>query len=328
MEEISALLTEIDVGPIALSALRVLLILLGAWVVAKIVNRLIRGLRVRIAGVMKKRAGGSPQELDKRAETVGGIIRKAASFLIYGIAIVMAVREAGFDIGPILAGAGVLGLAVGFGAQNLVRDVMSGLFMLIENQIRVNDVAVINGTGGLVEEINLRTTVLRSLDGTVHVFSNGAIASLSNMTREYSFYVFETGVAYKEDTDRVAGVLEEVADGLMQDEPYRSAILAPLEILGVDRFDDSAVIIKSRLKTAPIKQWMVGREMNRRIKKKFDEVGIEIPFPHRSIYFGEASRPFRIDNECDREALKTAVREVLQESRTQGGGADAGERRP
>jgi small conductance mechanosensitive channel len=326
MEEITALLAEIEFWPIAMSALRVLLILLGSWIAVRIANRLIRGLRVRIAGVMKKRAGGSPQELDKRAETVGGIIRKTTSVVIYGLAIVMAVREAGFDIGPILAGAGVLGLAVGFGAQNLVRDVMSGLFMLIENQIRVNDVAVINGTGGLVEEINLRTTVLRSLDGTVHVFPNGAITSLSNMTREYSFYVFETGVAYKEDTDRVAGVLKEIADGLMQDEPYRSAILAPLEILGVDRFDDSAVIIKSRLKTAPIQQWMVGREMNRRIKKKFDEVGIEIPFPHRSIYFGEASRPFLIDNDGDREALKAIVREVLRELDSRGGAGDDGGR--
>jgi len=234
----------------------------------------------------------------------------------------MAMREVGLDIGPILAGAGVLGLAVGFGAQNLVRDVMSGLFMLIENQIRVNDVAVINGTGGQVEEINLRTTVLRGLDGTVHVFPHGAITSLSNMTREYSFYVFDTGVAYKEDTDRVVEVLQEIADELRQDEMYRSDILAPLEILGVDRFADSAVIIKSRLKTAPIRQWAVGREMNRRIKKKFDEVGIEIPFTNRSLYFGEASRPFRIDNQGDREALKEAVREVLQEF--DAGGRSAG----
>ena len=313
MQEINALLQEIELGPIGLVALRVLLILCGAWIVAGIANRLIRGLRIRIAGVMKRRAGGSALELDKRAETVGGIIRKTASVIIYGVAIVMTMREVGLDIGPILAGAGVLGLAVGFGAQNLVRDVMSGMFMLIENQIRVNDVAVINGTGGLVEEINLRTTVLRSLDGTVHVFPNGAITSLSNMTREYSFYMLDTGVAYKEDTDRVMEALQEIADELRRDETYRPDILAPLEILGVDRFADSAVIIKSRLKTVPGRQWPVGREMNRRIKRKFDEVGIEIPFPHRSLYFGEASRPFRIDNRGDREALKEAVREVLQE---------------
>jgi small conductance mechanosensitive channel len=321
MQEFMTMLRGIDLRPIAMSALRVLLILIGAWVAAGVANRLIRGLRVRIAGVMKKHAHASPEELDKRAATVGGIIRKAATVIIYGVAVVMAVREAGFDIGPILAGAGVLGLAVGFGAQNLVRDVMSGLFILIENQIRVNDVAVINGTAGLVEEINLRTTVLRSLDGTVHIFPNGAINSLANMTREYSFYLFDTGVAYREDTDRVVGILKEVGEGLMREEPYRQAILAPLEILGVDRFDESAVVIKSRLKTAPSQQWMVGREMNRRIKKKFDEAGIEIPVPHRRIHFGEGGRPLRIDDAADREALKEVVREVLREAGPRDGGA-------
>lgn len=328
MDEISAVMPQIEIGPIAWIALRVLLILLGAWIAARIVKRLIGKLNVPIASVMKRGASTSPGELDKRAATIVGILRWAASTIIYGVAIVMAVKEAGFDIGPLLAGAGVLGLAIGFGAQTLVRDMMSGLFMLIENQIRVNDVAVINGTGGLVEKVNLRTTVLRSLDGTVHVIPNGAITSLSNMTREFSYYVFETGVAYKEDTDRVVGVLQEVAEGLMQEEPYRSAIRAPLEILGVDRFADSAVIIKSRIKTAPIQQWMVGREMNRRIKKKFDEVGIEIPFPHRSLYFGEASRPFRIDDDGDRESLKAAVREVLNELEADGGGARPEEKNP
>ncbi len=313
MQEIIALLSEIAVGPIGLRALRVLLILLAVWAGSKVINRLINTLRVRIAGVMQKRPGVSPGEREKRAETVGGILRKAATFVIVAVGLVMALREIGFDIGPILAGAGVLGLAVGFGAQNLVRDVMAGLFMLIENQIRVNDVAVINGTGGLVVEINLRTTVLRSLDGTVHIFPNGGIPSLSNMTREFSYYVLEVGVAYKEDTDRVSAVLKEIADELMQDEPYRSAILEPLDVLGVDRFDDSAVIIKARIKTVPIKQWMVGREMNRRIKQRFDRDGIEIPFPHRTLYFGEASRPFRFERDGDRQALTAAVREVMQE---------------
>ena len=212
--------------------------------------------------------------------------------VIWVVVFMMALEEAGFNVGPLLAGAGVAGLAVGFGAQNLVRDVISGLFMLLENQVRINDVAIINGTGGLVEQINLRTTVLRSLDGTVHVFPNGTITTLSNMTQEYSYYVFNIGVAYKEDTDHVSAVVKELADEMMQEETYRSFILAPLQVMGVDQFADSAVMIKARIKTAPIKQWMVGREMNRRIKKKFDELGIEIPFPHRSLYFGEASKAF------------------------------------
>lgn len=295
MEEIKALISVETLYPIAIRGARVVLILLAVYIGAKVASRMVRGLRQRTVVVMKRHAGGSEEELEKRAATVGGIIRKTIAVVLYTVGIVMALREVGFDIGPILAGAGVVGLAVGFGAQNLVRDAITGVLMLIENQVRVNDVAIINGTGGLVEEINLRTTVLRSLDGTVHIFPNGSISSLSNMTREYSYYVFETGVAYKEDTDRVTSVLEEVAEEMAREEPYSSAILAPLEVLGVDKFADSAVIIKSRLKTQPIKQWMVGREMNRRIKKKFDEVGIEIPFPHMSVYFGEASKAFKFE---------------------------------
>jgi small conductance mechanosensitive channel len=226
----------------------------------------------------------------------------------------MALREIGFDITPILAGAGVIGLAVGFGAQNLVRDVISGFFILIENQIRVNDVAVINGTGGLVEEINLRTTVLRSQDGVVHVFPNGSITTLSNMTREFSFYVFDIGVAYKEDTDRVAEVLREIAEEMRRDQRFAPVILEPLEVLGVDRFADSAVMVRARIKTQPIQQWNVGREMNRRIKKRFDELGIEIPFPHRSVHIGAGSHPLRVAfDDAGRDEVRRLVRDVLRE---------------
>ena len=127
------------------------------------------------------------------------------------------------------------------------------------------------------------------------MFPNGSISTLSNMTHGFSFYVFNVGVAYKEDTDRVVAILEEVGAQIMQEEEYRSAILEPIEILGVDQFADSAVIIKARIKTLPIKQWFVGREMNRRIKKRFDEEGIEIPFPHQTMYFGEASKPIELE---------------------------------
>lgn len=260
--------------------------------------------------------GGADIELEKRAATLGSILRKTLAVIIWITAVVMALKEAGFDIGPILAGAGVVGLAVGFGAQNLVQDVISGMFLLLENQIRVNDVAVLNGTGGLVEAINLRTTVLRGLDGTVHVFRNGAVTTLSNMTHGYSYYVFDIGVAYKEDTDHVISVVKEVAEELRNEEPFSHLILEPLDVLGVDKFADSAVIIKARFKTAPVQQWTVGREMNRRMKKKFDEVGIEIPFPHTSIYFGEASKPFQLQMQgSDREELKKLIREVQNEDK-------------
>ena len=150
---------------------------------------------------------------------------------------------------------------------------------------------------GAVQEIHLRTTVLRGLDGTVHVFRNGSISTLSNMTKRFSYYVVDLGVAYKEDTDRVCQVVREVVDEMQRDEKYRDSILEPVEILGVDDFADSAVVIKLRIKTLPIKQWEVGREFRRRIKYRFDQEGIEIPFPHLSVYVGEASKPFRLNIE-------------------------------
>lgn len=305
--------------PAAVKLVRILLILASAYVASRFIHRFVRALRLRIFGLMQKRATSPDVELEKRAATLGGIIRKTAAVIVWAIACIMALKEGGFDVAPILASAGVVGLAVGFGAQNLVRDVISGLFMLLENQIRVNDVAVINGTGGLVEEINLRTTVLRGLDGTVHIFPNGVIERLSNMTREYSYYLFDIGVAYKEDTDRVVQVVKQIADELMREAPYRDAILEPIEVLGVDQFAESAVIIKARFKTRPIQQWVVGREMNRRLKKKFDEVGIEIPFPHRTLYFG--GQPLRVQVEpVAKEDIAQVVREVLGEMQSREGG--------
>jgi small conductance mechanosensitive channel len=301
---------------VTFSFVRVLVIVIVAMVVIKVSSRFVRLLRANIVEVMKRhRPGDSSIQLEKRAATIGAIIRKTTAVIIWAVVFVMILRELNFDIAPILAGAGVVGLAVGFGAQNLVRDVISGLFMLVENQISVNDVAIINGTGGLVEEVNLRTTVLRGLDGTVHIFPNGAITSLSNMTHEFSYYVFDVGVAYKEDTDRVVDVLKEIAEEMQNSQDYGPSIIEPLDVLGVDQFGDSAVVIKVRIKTLPAKQWQVGREMNRRIKKRFDAEGIEIPFPHRSIYFGEASLPFKLNtNGSTREELKEVVREVLAES--------------
>jgi small conductance mechanosensitive channel len=228
----------------------------------------------------------------KRAQTLGRLLKNAVNVVVTSIAVLMILRELNIDILPILTGAGVAGLAVGFGAQTLVKDLIAGFFLILENQVRVGDVAQINGTGGLVEAIRLRTIVLRDLTGTVHVFPNGSITTLSNLTKDFSFAVLDVGVAYKEDTDRVVEVLREVADELQGDPEHGPAILEPLEVLGVDAFGDSQVTIKIRLKTVPLRQWTVGREFRRRIKKAFDAAGIEIPFPHLSVYFGEASKPF------------------------------------
>ena len=231
---------------------------------------------------------------EKRVKTLTGLLATIFLTLIWVMAVVMGLDQIGLDITPILASAGIAGLAVGFGAQNLVRDVINGFFMILENQVRVGDVAVVNGTGGLVESISFRTITLRDLSGTVHVFPNGTVTTLANMTKGWSYYVMDIGVAYKEDTDRVSAVMKEVAQELQQDPAIGPKMLEPIEILGVDNFGESEVVIKARLKTLPIQQWAVGREYRRRLKKAFDEKGIEIPFPHRTLYMGEASHPFTI----------------------------------
>lgn len=302
--------------------IRIVIILLAAWITTYVIHRWLPRLRTRIVAHMLGQRGAGDVELEKRAATLSEIIRRTLAVMIWILAAVMSLKEAGFDIGPLLAGAGVIGVAVGFGAQSLVHDIISGMFLLFENQIRVNDVAVLNGTGGLVEAVNLRTTVLRGQDGTVYVFRNGAITTLANMTHGHSYYVFDIGVAYKEDVDRVIEVMKNIAEEMMQAEEFRSIILAPLEVMGLDRFADSAVIIKARFKTAPVKQWLVGREMNRRIKRRFDAEGIEMPFPHMSVYFGEASKPFQLQMQgTERDELKNVIREVLDEYRRELPGA-------
>jgi small-conductance mechanosensitive channel len=303
---------QANLYPVTTAALRIALILFIAYVITRIIDGAVPRVRKRV--VQRITRAGSNLELEKRAATLSSVFRKTVGAVLWTVALIMALKEAGFNIGPILAGAGVVGLAVGFGAQNLVRDVISGVFLLLEDQVRVNDVAIVNGTGGLVEQINLRTIVLRGLDGTVHVFPNGSITTLANMTHGYSYYVFDVGVAYKEDTDHVVEVLKDIAAEMQKEKPYGAYILEPLEVLGVDKFADSAVIVKVRIKTLPIKQWEVGREMNRRIKKEFDRAGIEIPFPHTSVYFGEASKPIALSFDKEsREELKAAIREVLSE---------------
>lgn len=272
--------------------LRIVLVLAGAFVISRVLHLLIA--RMPLLVVPREGPLAELTERKKRAETVTRMLRMLTTVVVMTIAVLIVLRELGVDITPILTGGAIAGLAVGFGAQNLVRDVISGFFLILENQVRVGDVAIINGKGGLVEQIRLRTIVLRGLDGTVHVIPNGSINELSNMTKDFSYYVIDMGVAYKEDTDRVVEVMKEVAEELRRDPEYADRILGPLEVLGVDAFADSAVIIKVRIKTVPIQQWNVGRELRRRIKKAFDAKGIEIPFPHLSVYMGEASKPFAV----------------------------------
>ncbi len=286
--------------------LRIVLVLVGAYVISRVLHLLIT--RMPMLVVPREGPLAEVTERKKRADTITRMLRMLTTVVVMTIAILIVLRELGVDITPILTGGAIAGLAVGFGAQNLVRDVISGFFLILENQVRVGDVAIINGKGGLVEQIRLRTVVLRGLDGTVHVIPNGAINELSNMTKDFSYYVIDMGVAYKEDTDRVVEVMKEVAEELRRDPEYADRILGPLEVLGVDAFADSAVVIKVRIKTVPIQQWNVGRELRRRIKKAFDANGIEIPFPHVSVYVGEASKPFAV------EVAEKAARERTEQS--------------
>lgn len=226
-------------------------------------------------------------EFQKRTATLVSVIRYILTILILSVAAMMILDKLGIQIGPILAAAGVLGLAVGFGAQTLVQDVISGFFILLEDQIRVGDVVQIADKSGVVEKVNLRMIILRDLAGHVHFVRNGQINVVTNMTKEFSFFVFDIGVAYRENVDEVVQIIKAVDEELRNDPEYKDDILAPLEVLGLDKFADSAIVIKARTKTLPIKQWRVGREFNRRMKKKFDELNIEIPFPHVTLYMGQ-----------------------------------------
>jgi moderate conductance mechanosensitive channel len=218
-------------------------------------------------------------ERAKRARTLGSVLNKVVTVALSGVALLMVLHSVGLNIMPFLTGASILGLAVGFGAQTLVRDVISGFFLILEDQVRVGDVAAINGTGGLVEAINLRTIVLRDAEGTVHVFPNGAITTLANRSKDFSYYVIDLPISYREDPDRIAALLKDIAAGMQSDPVYAPWILAPLEILGVDAFRDWWIILKVRIKTVPAKQWEVGREFRRRLRRRFNEEEIDVPYP-------------------------------------------------
>ncbi len=251
--------------------------LLGSFVVWKLVGSVIRGF------VDEKDTLGRPIR-SNRSRTLLTISRNLLFVLIWITAGLTVLSELGVNLAPLLAGAGVIGLAIGFGAQQLVRDVITGFFILIEDTVSVGDVAELGGKAGVVEAVSLRTVRLRSYDGQVHTIPYSSIDTISNFTKEFSYYVFDVGVGYKEDTDRVIAVMREIGAELQRERPYRRLILEPLDVAGVDRFADSAVVIRARIKTRPLQQWTVGREFNRRLKQRFDALGIEIPFPQRTLH--------------------------------------------
>lgn len=229
----------------------------------------------------------SPVTASARVRTLLPLARNALLIAVLSVTTLTVLSELGVDIGPLLAGAGVVGLAIGFGAQTLVKDIITGAFILFEDQIAVGDVVSVGGYTGVVEGLTVRTIRLRDLHGRVYVVPFGAVTDVTNFTKEFSYALIDAGVAYREDTDEVTRLLEEIGAELREDPEFAGDLPEPLEVMGVQALADSAVVVRVRLKTSPGRQWAVSREFNRRMKRKFDDHGVEIPFPHQTVYFGE-----------------------------------------
>lgn len=268
--------------------LRLILIATTAYLVIRAGHFLIDSLEVLL--LARDASGADLLERRKRVDTLAQLLRVVVTLIVVSVGVLMALSLFNVDIRPILTGAGIAGLAVGFGAQNLVRDVIAGFFLILENQVRLGDVVVINGKDGLVEAIRLRTIVLRGFDGTVHVIPNGGITELSNMTKDFSYAVLTLGVSYATDLDEAMTLLRDVGADLQADPVFGPKILEPIEVVGVESLGGSSIEIKARIKTVPLEQWNVGRELRRRVKIAFDGRGIELPHPQVPVYLG-VSKP-------------------------------------
>jgi len=269
-------------GGATAAALRILVIVVLAWVLAGVLQRAIRAFRIRVAARMEDR------ESAQRAETLGRVFRYLVVVVISLVAGMLVLGELGISVAPILGAAGVVGLAIGFGAQSLVKDYFTGLFLLLENQISTGDIVRLSDDhAGLVEEVTLRFVRLRDYDGRVHFVPNGQISSVINLTRGWSFAVMDIGVAYRENVDEVMALIQATAAEMQAEPEHGARILDALEMAGVDAWGDSAVVIKCRFKVVPMQQWAVKREFLRRLKTAFDAHGVEIPFPHLTVYAGQ-----------------------------------------
>lgn len=232
-------------------------------------------------------AQGVVHDPSRKLKTLAPLIQTLIKVGVVFASVLVLLEQIGVSTGPILTGVGIFGLAVGFASQSLIKDVINGLFLLFEDSLSVGDVVNLRGVGGLVEKVTLRAVTIRDLSGNVHVIPNSTIDMITNMTKEYSRYLLDVGVAYREDVDTVMAILREIDEDMRRDLAFGKDMLDPIEIMGLDRFEDSAMIVRARLKTRPLQQWRIGREFNRRMKKVFDERGIEIPFPHRTLYWGQ-----------------------------------------
>ena len=284
MQDLVSFFRDLDPGVRAfiVTSARVVLILIVAWVLQAVAARLIRLFRRYMSGRTT-----SADEV-ARIETLTRVFRNLAAIVIIVVAGMLMLNELGISIAPILATAGVAGIAVGFGAQSLIKDYFNGMFLLLDDQLRVGDVVEVGGKGGLVEEVTLRYVRLRDLDGHVHYVPNGEIKLVTNRTREFATPVVQITIAYREDADEALGVARDVAGAMRADPDWADRIAADLEVIGMDKWADSAIVLIVRLRVVPpIQQWSVKREYLKRLKKAFDQRGIEIPFPHLTVYPGQ-----------------------------------------
>ena len=263
------------------AGLRIAVIATAAYLAIKIGSAATR----RFEREMSRGTGLDVIERTKRARTLGQLIQNTLSIVVTVIASLMTLRELGIDTTPILTGAGIVGLAVGFGSQTIVRDVISGFFLIMEDQVRVGDVAVVNGQSGLVEAVNLRTVVLRDEEGTVHVFPNGEVKTLANKSKDYSYFVISVPVPFEADPDIVGAAIRAAAASLQEDPELRTQILEPFELFGMDGLEPGQFVMKGRIKTVPQKQWVVGRALRARITSTFKERGLELPKPTLNVSF-------------------------------------------
>jgi moderate conductance mechanosensitive channel len=263
------------------TGLRIVIIMAVAFVIKLIASRLITQLK----NYLKNKAEENLEEY-KRIDTLGRVFRYIATIIITLIAIIQILNELGISIAPVLAAAGVVGLAIGFGAQSLVKDYFTGFVLLLENQVRQGDVVEVGSKSGFVEEVTLRYIKMRDYSGNVHYVPNGTITTVTNMSREFAFAVIDVAVAYRENIEQVMEIMETVGSTLRKDDAFKIQILDDMEMAGVDQLADSAVMIRCRFKVIPLAQWRIKREYFKRLKAAFDQTGIEIPFPHLTIYPG------------------------------------------
>ena len=273
-------------GWLTTSGLRIVLILVLGWVAYKVAKRFIPSLMLRVIRDGRD-AADAAEASQKRAATLTAVFLAAINVLIIIVVVFTVLTELGVPVGPVLGGIGIAGIAIGFGAQHIVRDIITGSLILLENQYRQGDVVEVAGISGLVESINLRRTVLRDLEGRVHTIPHGEITTTTNFTKYWSRVLIDVGVAYKEDMEQVFKILNDIGMELANHPELGLKVIDPVKVLRLNSFDDSAITIRMLGVCKPMTQWELAAWMRVRIKQRFDEEGIEIPFPHRTFYWGD-----------------------------------------